>query len=128
MACKPEPKQPALADVVAPLVKQVLHAAVNVGLIASQVNGGLVTAVSGKGEAFCVVDHSRTAVTESVMRLYVHSLKAKLVEFTENNILRVDITGSVAPGQSYLHYAAFLPCSNWSMGYKHLASSCAPAF
>ena len=49
MACKSEPKMPALPDVLAPILKQVLNAAIHVGLIPGQENDGLVTAIFRKG-------------------------------------------------------------------------------
>ena len=100
---EPEPRKPAPVNVLAPVLTAVLNTAFQVGIIPSQVNGGLVTPVFKKGDPLCTANYRPIAVTEPVMRLYAHILNTRLVKFTEENNLRAPTQSGFRPELSTLH-------------------------
>lgn len=68
-----DPGEPPSVNVLAPILTGVLNAAFQVGLIPSEVNGGLVTPVFKKGDPLCTDNYRPIAVTEPIMRLYAKS-------------------------------------------------------
>ena len=100
---EPGPEQPPPVHVLAPILTRVLNAAFQVGIVPTQVNGGLVTPVFKKGDPLCTDNYRPIAVTEPVMRLYASILNARLVNFTEDNDYRPHTQSGFRPGLSTLH-------------------------
>ena len=100
---EPDPEQPPPVHVLAPILTQVWNAAFQVGVVPTQVNGGLVTPVFKKGDPLCTDNCRPIAVTEPVMRLYASILNARLVNFTEDNDYRPHTQSGFRPGLSTLH-------------------------
>ena len=103
---EPDPDLPALVNVLAPMLVDVLNCAFAAGRVPASANGGLVKPVYKKGSKIDPLNYRPIAVTEPVMRLYAGILNSRLLNFTEGAGLRAEHPGRVKA--SALHRTSVL--------------------
>lgn len=98
-----EPGMPPPANVLAPVLVDVLNSAFLAGRVPASVNGSLITPVHKKGSKLDTLNYRPIAVTEPIMRLYASILNSRILLFTEGAALRADTQAGFRPKLSTVH-------------------------